>query len=184
MFLQGSYHCGQCKPGYTGDQTRGCQAERSCRNRALNPCSIHARCIEERRGEVTCIVSSLIHAFLQWNPTIFRLEMRTALWSLYTVGCFINCGTLAKTSCDYWLAIVLFLPHVCKTAILMYHIHCACVIRSLGITCGLSVVPSEMTVRCHLEKTSQGQIPLLVLSYMAVSKDPLCIANVSVFAGW
>ncbi|NWR23016.1 TSP4 protein, partial [Emberiza fucata] len=51
----GSYHCGQCKPGYTGDQTRGCQAERSCRNRALNPCSIHARCIEERRGEVTCI---------------------------------------------------------------------------------------------------------------------------------
>ncbi|XP_030093075.1 thrombospondin-4 [Serinus canaria] len=51
----GSYHCGQCKPGYTGDQTRGCQAERSCRNRALNPCSIHARCIEERRGDVTCI---------------------------------------------------------------------------------------------------------------------------------
>ncbi|GAB0203861.1 thrombospondin-4 [Grus japonensis] len=51
----GSYHCGQCKPGYTGDQARGCQAERSCRNRALNPCSVHARCIEERRGEVTCI---------------------------------------------------------------------------------------------------------------------------------
>lgn len=71
LFLQGSYHCGQCKPGYTGDQTRGCQAERSCRNRALNPCSIHARCIDERRGEVTCIVSSLIHAFLQWNPAFF-----------------------------------------------------------------------------------------------------------------
>uniref|UniRef100_A0A8C0V9B6 Thrombospondin 4 n=1 Tax=Cyanistes caeruleus TaxID=156563 RepID=A0A8C0V9B6_CYACU len=51
----GSYRCGQCKPGYTGDQTRGCQAERSCRNRSLNPCSIHARCIEERRGDVTCI---------------------------------------------------------------------------------------------------------------------------------
>lgn len=58
LFLQGSYHCGQCKPGYTGDQVRGCQAERSCRNRALNPCSVHARCIEEKRGEVTCIVSS------------------------------------------------------------------------------------------------------------------------------
>uniref|UniRef100_A0A8B9UUU2 Thrombospondin 4 n=1 Tax=Anas zonorhyncha TaxID=75864 RepID=A0A8B9UUU2_9AVES len=51
----GSYHCGQCKSGYTGDQVRGCQAERSCRSRALNPCSVHARCIEERRGEVTCI---------------------------------------------------------------------------------------------------------------------------------
>uniref|UniRef100_A0A8C0FR86 Thrombospondin 4 n=1 Tax=Bubo bubo TaxID=30461 RepID=A0A8C0FR86_BUBBB len=51
----GSYHCGRCKPGYTGDQARGCQAEKTCRNRALNPCSVHARCIEERRGEVTCI---------------------------------------------------------------------------------------------------------------------------------
>ncbi|XP_040511384.1 thrombospondin-4 isoform X1 [Gallus gallus] len=51
----GSYRCGQCKSGYTGDQIRGCQAERSCRSRALNPCSVHARCIEERRGEVTCI---------------------------------------------------------------------------------------------------------------------------------
>ncbi|XP_015704105.1 thrombospondin-4 isoform X1 [Coturnix japonica] len=51
----GSYRCGQCKSGYTGDQIRGCQAERSCRSRALNPCSAHARCIEERRGEVTCI---------------------------------------------------------------------------------------------------------------------------------
>ncbi|XP_021236969.1 thrombospondin-4 isoform X1 [Numida meleagris] len=51
----GSYRCGQCKSGYTGDQVRGCQAERSCRSRALNPCSVHARCIEERRGEVTCI---------------------------------------------------------------------------------------------------------------------------------
>lgn len=117
LFLQGSYHCGQCKPGYTGDQTRGCQAERSCRNRALNPCSIHARCIEERRGEVTCIVSSLIHAFLQWNPAFFRLEMRKSLWSFYTVGCFTNCGTLAKTSCENWAETILQLFCSCHMSV-------------------------------------------------------------------
>ncbi|KAM9251451.1 LOW QUALITY PROTEIN: thrombospondin-4-like [Cariama cristata] len=49
----GSYHCDQYKSGYTVDQARGCQAERSCRN-ALNPCGVYV-CIEERRGEVTCI---------------------------------------------------------------------------------------------------------------------------------
>uniref|UniRef100_A0A452SCY4 Thrombospondin 4 n=1 Tax=Ursus americanus TaxID=9643 RepID=A0A452SCY4_URSAM len=51
----GSYRCGPCKPGYTGDQTRGCKTERSCRNPELNPCSVNAQCIEERQGDVTCV---------------------------------------------------------------------------------------------------------------------------------
>lgn len=51
----GSYRCGPCKPGYTGDQTRGCKTERSCRNPEQNPCSVHAQCIEERQGDVTCV---------------------------------------------------------------------------------------------------------------------------------
>uniref|UniRef100_A0A8C9PSL7 Thrombospondin 4 n=1 Tax=Spermophilus dauricus TaxID=99837 RepID=A0A8C9PSL7_SPEDA len=51
----GSYRCGPCKPGYTGDQTRGCKTERNCRNPELNPCSVNAQCIEERQGEVTCV---------------------------------------------------------------------------------------------------------------------------------
>lgn len=55
--LQGSYRCGPCKPGYTGDQVKGCKAEKSCRNRALNPCSVYAQCIEERQGEISCTVS-------------------------------------------------------------------------------------------------------------------------------
>ncbi|CAO2592990.1 Thbs4 [Lemmus lemmus] len=54
----GSYRCGPCKPGYTGDQTRGCKTERNCRNPELNPCSVNAQCIEERQGDVTCVVSS------------------------------------------------------------------------------------------------------------------------------
>ncbi|KAL6032157.1 hypothetical protein STEG23_025096 [Scotinomys teguina] len=51
----GSYRCGPCKPGYTGDQTRGCKTERSCRKPELNPCSVNAQCIEERQGDVTCV---------------------------------------------------------------------------------------------------------------------------------
>lgn len=74
-----------------------------------------------------------MHFYSEIQP-FFRLEMRKALWSFYTVKCFTSCDTLAKTSCQNWLAIVLFLPHVCKAAIFMYHIHCVCVIRSLGIT--------------------------------------------------
>ncbi|KAJ6669807.1 hypothetical protein lerEdw1_000356 [Lerista edwardsae] len=51
----GSYRCGECKFGFTGDQVRGCRAERSCRNRALNPCSIHAQCTETRESDISCI---------------------------------------------------------------------------------------------------------------------------------
>uniref|UniRef100_A0A2K5LTF5 Thrombospondin 4 n=1 Tax=Cercocebus atys TaxID=9531 RepID=A0A2K5LTF5_CERAT len=51
----GSYRCGPCKPGYTGDQIRGCKMERNCRNPELNPCSVNAQCIEERQGDVTCV---------------------------------------------------------------------------------------------------------------------------------
>nr|XP_036856450.1 thrombospondin-4 [Manis javanica] len=53
--LQGSYRCGPCKPGYTGDQTRGCKTERNCRNPELNPCSVNAQCTQERQGDVTCV---------------------------------------------------------------------------------------------------------------------------------
>ncbi|OWK09616.1 THBS4 [Cervus elaphus hippelaphus] len=53
--LQGSYRCGPCKPGYIGDQMRGCKMERNCRDPELNPCSVNAQCIEERQGDVTCV---------------------------------------------------------------------------------------------------------------------------------
>lgn len=60
--LQGSYRCGPCKPGYIGDQMRGCKMERNCRDPELNPCSVNAQCIEERQGDVTCVVSNLLLA--------------------------------------------------------------------------------------------------------------------------
>ncbi|XP_046724647.1 thrombospondin-4-B [Silurus meridionalis] len=50
----GSYRCGGCKTGFTGDQVRGCKPEKSCGNRLQNPCDPNAQCTEERDGTVTC----------------------------------------------------------------------------------------------------------------------------------
>uniref|UniRef100_A0A671QEW8 Thrombospondin-4-B n=1 Tax=Sinocyclocheilus anshuiensis TaxID=1608454 RepID=A0A671QEW8_9TELE len=50
----GSYQCGRCKTGFTGDQIRGCKPEKSCGNRLQNPCNPNAKCTEERDGTITC----------------------------------------------------------------------------------------------------------------------------------
>lgn len=54
---QGSYHCGSCKTGFTGDQVKGCKPEISCGNSLTNPCDVNAQCIPERDGSVTCQVA-------------------------------------------------------------------------------------------------------------------------------
>lgn len=53
---QGSYHCGTCKTGFTGDQVKGCKPEISCGNSLTNPCDVNAQCIPERDGSITCQV--------------------------------------------------------------------------------------------------------------------------------
>lgn len=53
---QGSYHCGSCKSGFTGDQVKGCKPEMSCGNSLTNPCDINAQCIAERDGSIHCQV--------------------------------------------------------------------------------------------------------------------------------
>uniref|UniRef100_A0A673CTA9 Thrombospondin-4-B n=1 Tax=Sphaeramia orbicularis TaxID=375764 RepID=A0A673CTA9_9TELE len=50
----GSYHCGSCKTGFTGDQVKGCKPEISCSNSLTNPCDVNAQCTVERDGSVTC----------------------------------------------------------------------------------------------------------------------------------
>uniref|UniRef100_A0A8D0CZP7 Thrombospondin 4b n=1 Tax=Sander lucioperca TaxID=283035 RepID=A0A8D0CZP7_SANLU len=50
----GSYHCGSCKSGFTGDQVKGCKPEMSCGNSLTNPCDINAQCIAERDGSIHC----------------------------------------------------------------------------------------------------------------------------------
>ncbi|KAG7241176.1 hypothetical protein INR49_025919 [Caranx melampygus] len=50
----GSYHCGSCKSGFTGDQVKGCKPEVSCSNSLTNPCDINAQCFVERDGSVSC----------------------------------------------------------------------------------------------------------------------------------
>ncbi|KAI7806129.1 thrombospondin-3a precursor [Triplophysa rosa] len=50
----GSYRCGQCKPGYVGNQTAGCLPRKSCASLSFNPCDTNAHCIIQRNGDVTC----------------------------------------------------------------------------------------------------------------------------------
>ncbi|XP_056601769.1 thrombospondin-4a [Triplophysa dalaica] len=62
----GGFHCGNCKSGYMGDQTNGCQnidpglgpasiSERVCGNGQPNPCDINAECVVERDGSISCL---------------------------------------------------------------------------------------------------------------------------------
>ncbi|MGH0139920.1 UNVERIFIED_CONTAM: hypothetical protein FKN15_004116 [Acipenser sinensis] len=52
---KGSFRCGGCKAGYIGDQAKGCRPERSCGNGKLNTCHIHAQCVVERDGDISCM---------------------------------------------------------------------------------------------------------------------------------
>ncbi|XP_055017898.1 thrombospondin-4a [Boleophthalmus pectinirostris] len=52
---KGSFYCGECKAGYTGDQTRGCQGTRLCPNGLPSPCAANAECVVERDGTISCV---------------------------------------------------------------------------------------------------------------------------------
>uniref|UniRef100_A0AAQ5ZBI2 Cartilage oligomeric matrix protein n=1 Tax=Amphiprion ocellaris TaxID=80972 RepID=A0AAQ5ZBI2_AMPOC len=54
MNTPGSFRCGPCKPGYVGDQRRGCKPERACGNGQPNPCHASAECIVHREGAIEC----------------------------------------------------------------------------------------------------------------------------------
>uniref|UniRef100_A0A3P9KP83 Thrombospondin 4a n=1 Tax=Oryzias latipes TaxID=8090 RepID=A0A3P9KP83_ORYLA len=51
----GSFRCGDCKTGFTGDQIRGCHGSRLCPNGQPSPCDIHGECIVERDGSISCV---------------------------------------------------------------------------------------------------------------------------------
>lgn len=80
---QGSYHCGSCKSGFTGDQVKGCKPEISCGNSLTNPCDINAQCIVERDGSVFCqvgfhttnTVSYTLYTHIVYNSTHMVSEL-------------------------------------------------------------------------------------------------------------
>ncbi|XP_029296018.1 thrombospondin-4a [Cottoperca gobio] len=51
----GSFRCGECKTGFTGDQTRGCHGTRLCPNGKPSPCDDNAVCVIERDGSISCV---------------------------------------------------------------------------------------------------------------------------------
>ncbi|XP_051924791.1 thrombospondin-4a [Hippocampus zosterae] len=50
----GSFLCGDCKNGFTGDQASGCQGTRLCSNGQPNPCDANAECVVQRDGSIGC----------------------------------------------------------------------------------------------------------------------------------
>ncbi|KAM6965183.1 thrombospondin-4a [Aplochiton taeniatus] len=51
----GSFRCGECKTGFSGDQRSGCRGERLCANGQPNPCDAKAECVVERDGSISCM---------------------------------------------------------------------------------------------------------------------------------
>lgn len=81
---QGSYHCGSCKTGFTGDQVKGCKPEISCGNSLTNPCDANAQCVVERDGSISCQVGlctscSLTYSVFVWVSEGFLLPSQCGI---------------------------------------------------------------------------------------------------------
>ncbi|XP_061673873.1 thrombospondin-4a isoform X2 [Syngnathoides biaculeatus] len=50
----GSFQCGDCKNGFTGDQASGCRGTRLCANGQPNLCDANAECVVQRDGSFGC----------------------------------------------------------------------------------------------------------------------------------
>lgn len=105
---QGSFYCGSCKTGFTGDQVKGCKPEISCGNSLTNPCDVNAQCVRERDGSISCQVgfyspitrsSGLYSHFAHLKVGSWNLCALPVLWGVSFVSKSVELAGPATDTC-------------------------------------------------------------------------------------
>ncbi|KAJ8405617.1 hypothetical protein AAFF_G00315970 [Aldrovandia affinis] len=91
----GSFYCGACKTGYTGDLLTGCRSEKSCGDDMENPCDINAHCVVERDGTISCICD------IGWAGNGYQCGKDTDIDGFPDAKLACKDGNCGKDNCQY-----------------------------------------------------------------------------------
>lgn len=95
LYLQGSFLCGPCHPGFIGDGYTGCHPGDLCTN-GSHTCHENAQCTQTGAGRFKCRVWQRYWFTLTCPFLITSIKRR----SLYVVTCFFYLGQFRKWLCE------------------------------------------------------------------------------------